>query len=159
MSGAPTLTTLTIGLAVLSMVILGPIVEELIFRGLLFGALAPRLGVLASALITALIFGGHGFAQHPLNGAVHGKTWLGLEVNGWSALLFIAAGLLLLLAAPMLATAMLAAHGCPTSKSIFGPTLGAGSFKSSQNTPRALTASVKSANFTGFRTYALAPLR
>jgi membrane protease YdiL (CAAX protease family) len=54
---APTLTTLTIALAVLSMVILGPIVEELIFRGLLFGALAPRLGVLASALITALIFG------------------------------------------------------------------------------------------------------
>jgi membrane protease YdiL (CAAX protease family) len=54
---APTLTTLTVGLAVLSMVILGPIVEELIFRGLLFGALAPRLGVLASALITALIFG------------------------------------------------------------------------------------------------------
>ena len=32
---------------------------------------------------------------------MHGKTWLGLEVNGWSALLFIAAGLLLLLAAPL----------------------------------------------------------
>lgn len=51
--------------------------------------------------ITALIFGGHGFAQHAPNGAVHGKTWLGLEVNGWSGLLFIAAGLLLLLAAPL----------------------------------------------------------
>jgi hypothetical protein len=32
---------------------------------------------------------------------VHGKTWLGLEVNGWSGLLFIAAGLLLLLGAPL----------------------------------------------------------
>ena len=51
--------------------------------------------------ITALIFGGHSFAHHVPNGAVHGKTWLGLEVNGWSGLLFIAAGLLLLLAAPL----------------------------------------------------------
>jgi hypothetical protein len=51
--------------------------------------------------ITALIFGGHSFAQHAPNGAVHGKSWLGLEVNGWSGLLFIAAGLLLLLGAPM----------------------------------------------------------
>ena len=51
--------------------------------------------------ITALIFGGHSFAQHAPNGAVHGNSWLGLEVNGWSGLLFIAAGLLLLLAAPL----------------------------------------------------------
>ncbi len=51
--------------------------------------------------ITALIFGGHGFAQHAPNGTVHGKTWLGLEVNGWSGLLFVAAGLLLLLGAPL----------------------------------------------------------
>ena len=51
--------------------------------------------------ITALIFGGHSFAQHAPNGAVHGRSWLGLEVNGWSGLLFIAAGLLLLLAAPL----------------------------------------------------------
>ena len=51
--------------------------------------------------ITALIFGGHSFAQHAPNGAVHGGSWLGLEVNGWSGLLFIAAGLLLLLAAPL----------------------------------------------------------
>jgi hypothetical protein len=51
--------------------------------------------------ITALIFGGHSFAQHAPNGAVHGKNWLGLEVSGWSSLLFIAAGLLLLLAAPL----------------------------------------------------------
>ena len=51
--------------------------------------------------ITALIFGGHSFTQHAPSGAVYGKTWLGVEVNGWSGLLFIAAGLLLLLGAPM----------------------------------------------------------
>jgi hypothetical protein len=57
--------------------------------------------VLLAYGITALIFGGHGFAQHAPTGAVHGKTWLGLEVNGWTGLLFTAAGLLLLLGAPM----------------------------------------------------------
>lgn len=58
--------------------------------------------------ISALIFGGHGFAtQHVPHGAVHGKLWLGLEVNGWSDLLFIAAGLLLLVGA----TAHLGAKG------------------------------------------------
>jgi hypothetical protein len=51
--------------------------------------------------ITALIFGSHGFTEHIPNGTVHGKTWLGLEVNGWSSLLFIAAGLLLLFGAPL----------------------------------------------------------
>jgi hypothetical protein len=51
--------------------------------------------------ITALIFGGHGFVQHAPTGAVYGKTWLGLEVNGWTGLLFIAAGLLLLFGAPI----------------------------------------------------------
>jgi hypothetical protein len=61
--------------------------------------------VLLAYGITALIFGGHGFAQHAPNGAVYGKTWLGLEVNGWSGLLFIAAGLLLLLSAPLHFTA------------------------------------------------------
>jgi membrane protease YdiL (CAAX protease family) len=44
-------------LAVLSLVVIAPIVEELVFRGLLFGALAGRLGVLASAIVTALLFG------------------------------------------------------------------------------------------------------
>jgi hypothetical protein len=57
--------------------------------------------VLLAYGITALIFGGHSFVQHALNGMVHGKRWLGLEVNGWSGLLFIAAGLLLLLGAPV----------------------------------------------------------
>jgi hypothetical protein len=61
--------------------------------------------VLLAYGITALIFGGHGFAQHVPNGAVYGQTWLGLLVNGWSGLLFIAAGLLLLLGAPLHFTA------------------------------------------------------
>ena len=61
--------------------------------------------VLLAYGITALLFGGHGFAQHAPNGAIYGKTWLGLEVNGWSGLLFIAAGLLLLLGAPLHFTA------------------------------------------------------
>ena len=51
--------------------------------------------------VTALIFGGHSFTQHAPTGAVDGKSWLGLEVNGWTGLLFVAAGLLLLLAAPL----------------------------------------------------------
>lgn len=57
--------------------------------------------VLLAYGITALIFGGHSFTSHPLNGTVNGKTWLGLEVNGWSSLLFIAAGALLLFGAPL----------------------------------------------------------
>ena len=56
--------------------------------------------VLLAYGVTALIFGGHSFAQHAPNGAVHGGTWVGVEVDGWTGVLFIAAGLLLLLAAP-----------------------------------------------------------
>ena len=48
--------------------------------------------VLLAYGITALIFGGHSFTLHVPNG---------LEVNGWSGLLFIVAGLLLLLGAPL----------------------------------------------------------
>ena len=54
---APTFTAIGVTLGVLTMVVFAPIVEEIIFRGLLFGALVQRLGVLASALITAVIFG------------------------------------------------------------------------------------------------------
>lgn len=56
--------------------------------------------VLLAYGVSALIFGDHGFTQHAPTGAVHGNRWLGLEVNGWSGLLFVAAGLLLLLGAP-----------------------------------------------------------
>jgi hypothetical protein len=51
--------------------------------------------------ITALIFGGRSFTTQALDGTVNGKTWLGLEVNGWSDLLFIGSGALLLFGAPL----------------------------------------------------------
>ena len=51
--------------------------------------------------ITAFIFGGHSFSAHPIDGTVNGKTWLGLEVNAWSSLLFIAGGALLVFGAPL----------------------------------------------------------
>ena len=51
--------------------------------------------------LSALIFSSHGFALHIPHGAVHGQKWIGLEVNGWSELMFIAAGLLLLFSAPL----------------------------------------------------------
>jgi membrane protease YdiL (CAAX protease family) len=53
----PSYTALGVTLAVVAMVVLGPIVEEMIFRGLLFGAIAPRIGTVAGAILTALIFG------------------------------------------------------------------------------------------------------
>jgi len=55
-SKAPSITALSVTLAVVTLVFIAPIIEEIVFRGLLFGALAPRLGVLASAAISALIF-------------------------------------------------------------------------------------------------------
>jgi len=61
------------------------------------------IGVLGIAFgIAGLIFGGHGFTTaHIPHGGIAGKHWLGIEVNGWSNLLFIAAGLLLLLGSSM----------------------------------------------------------
>ncbi len=53
----PALTALDVGLNVLVLVVIGPLVEELVFRGLLFGALAPRIGILLGALVSALLFG------------------------------------------------------------------------------------------------------
>ena len=53
----PSVTALSVVLAVVALVVIGPVVEEIVFRGLLFGALAPRLGTLAGALVTALVFG------------------------------------------------------------------------------------------------------
>jgi hypothetical protein len=51
--------------------------------------------------VCGLIFGGHGFhlADVP-HGSIYGKRWLGIELNGWTNLLFIAAGLFLLLFSP-----------------------------------------------------------
>lgn len=51
--------------------------------------------------VTGLIFGGNSFTSSPLDGTVNGEKWLGLEVNGWSNLLFVGAGALLLFGAPL----------------------------------------------------------
>jgi membrane protease YdiL (CAAX protease family) len=83
-SKTPAITTIAVSLAVVSLVIIAPIVEEMVFRGLLFGALAGRLGVLGSAVITALLFG-----------AVHGDPVLfpSLAAIGFiSALAYAATG-------------------------------------------------------------------
>ncbi|MEP6952511.1 MAG: hypothetical protein ABI950_00455 [Solirubrobacteraceae bacterium] len=57
--------------------------------------------VLLAYGITAFIFGGHSFKASPLSGTVNGKTWMGLEVNAWTSLLFAGSGLLLLFGAPL----------------------------------------------------------
>ena len=61
------------------------------------------VGVLGIAMgVAGLIFGGHSFTTHNIpHGAVYGKLWLGISLNGWTNLLFIAAGLLLLLGSSM----------------------------------------------------------
>lgn len=52
--------------------------------------------------ILGLIFGGNGFPTSQIpHGSVVGQHFLGLAGNGWTNALFIAAGLLLLFAAPM----------------------------------------------------------
>ena len=56
-SKVPWVTALSVSLIVLATVVLAPIVEEMIFRAFLFGALAPRIGVFAGAILTALFFG------------------------------------------------------------------------------------------------------
>lgn len=53
----PSLTIASVTLTVLTLVILAPVVEEMVFRGLIFGALAPRIGVLAAAFLSAILFG------------------------------------------------------------------------------------------------------
>jgi len=50
--------------------------------------------------VTAFVMGGHSFALAFPSGTVNGDTWLGLEVNAWSSLLFVGAGVLLLISAP-----------------------------------------------------------
>ncbi len=56
-SKVPTLTAISIVLTAATLVVVGPVVEEILFRGLLFGALAPRIGVIAGAIISAVLFG------------------------------------------------------------------------------------------------------
>lgn len=51
--------------------------------------------------VLALIFGGHGFEMDPISGTENGKKFLGLEGNGWTNLLFIGAGALLIFGSPL----------------------------------------------------------
>jgi hypothetical protein len=51
--------------------------------------------------VTGLIFGGNTFDSSPLDGTVNGDTWLGIEGNGWSNLLAIGAGGILMFGAQM----------------------------------------------------------
>ncbi len=61
------------------------------------------VGMLGIAFgVAGLIFGGHGFSTGNIpHGAVTGTLWLGVMANGWTNLLFIAAGVLLLLGSSM----------------------------------------------------------
>jgi hypothetical protein len=61
------------------------------------------VGIVGIAMgVAGLLFAGHSFSVANIpHGAIHGNTWLGIELNGWTNLLFIAAGLLLLLGASM----------------------------------------------------------
>ena len=57
--------------------------------------------VLLAYGVTGLLFGAHNFGANFPNGSVDGKTWLGLEGNGWTNVLIVAAGLLLLFGSPL----------------------------------------------------------
>ena len=61
------------------------------------------IGVLGIAFgVAGLIFGGHSFTTASIpHGTITGKHWLGIALNGWTNLLFIGAGALLLLGSTM----------------------------------------------------------
>lgn len=63
------------------------------------------VGLIGLALLVfgvlALIFGGHEFQSDPLSGTQTGTRWLGIEGNGWTNLLFVGAGALLVFGAPL----------------------------------------------------------
>jgi hypothetical protein len=57
--------------------------------------------VLLAGGILGLLFGSTDFTTHAPDGDVTGGTWLGIEGNGWTWLGFAAAGLILLISAPL----------------------------------------------------------
>ena len=57
--------------------------------------------VLLAGGILGLLFGSTNFTTHAPNGDVSGGTWLGIEGNGWTWLGFAAAGVLLVISAPL----------------------------------------------------------
>jgi len=60
------------------------------------------IGIALVALgVTGFLFGSTDFGSSPVDGDVTGGTWLSIAGNGWTWALFAAAGLLLMLAAPL----------------------------------------------------------
>ncbi len=63
------------------------------------------VGLLGAAMVAwgilNLVLGGNGFTSSPVDGTVQGESFLGFEGNGWTNLLWIAAGALLLFGAPL----------------------------------------------------------
>ncbi|HEY6693038.1 MAG TPA: hypothetical protein VI006_09315 [Solirubrobacteraceae bacterium] len=57
--------------------------------------------VLLAGGILGLLFGSTDFTTHAPDGDVTGGTWLGIEGNGWTWLGFAAAGVILLISAPL----------------------------------------------------------
>jgi Domain of unknown function (DUF4383) len=57
--------------------------------------------LLAFGIVAIVIGGATSFTAKPLNGMVSGKKFLGLEVNGWSSVLCIVAGALLVFGSPL----------------------------------------------------------
>jgi hypothetical protein len=63
------------------------------------------VGLLGAAMlawgILNLVLGGNSFTSSPMDGTVQGESFLGFEGNGWTNLLWIGAGALLLFGAPL----------------------------------------------------------
>jgi hypothetical protein len=69
-------------------------------RRSIVGPAAAVLGLVLIAYgITGLIFGSADFDTDP-GGMVAGDSWLGIEGNGWTNVLFVAAGIMLILGSP-----------------------------------------------------------
>jgi hypothetical protein len=57
--------------------------------------------ILLAAGILGFVFAGNSFSASPVDGTAQGDTFLGFEANGWTNLLLIGAGALLLFGSPM----------------------------------------------------------
>lgn len=82
------------------------------------------VGLLGLAMVAfgvlSLIFGGTAFTTDAVSGDVTGATFLGVEGNGWTNVLWIASGVLLLIGAPLHA-------GAKSAAALVGLVLGAAS--------------------------------
>jgi hypothetical protein len=57
--------------------------------------------ILLAAGILGFVFAGNSFSASPVDGTAQGDTFLGFEANGWTNLLLIGAGALLLFGSPL----------------------------------------------------------